>query len=145
LFHLSALIRWLVFWLPATAVGVGVAGLWVDGSVALVGGVVWLFCQFMLAVWFPTFSFERWGYQVREADLVVAHGVFFREVIALPTGRIQHVDMKQGPLEQWLGLARLQVYTASGMGADAVIPGLDLEVAERLRDALATVSGDDGV
>ena len=59
--------------------------------------------------------------------------------------RIQHVDMRQGPLEQWMGLARVQVFTASGMGADGSIPGLKFEQAQRLRDQLLQFEGDDGV
>jgi membrane protein YdbS with pleckstrin-like domain len=55
------------------------------------------------------------------------------------------VDLKQGPLEQWMGLTRVQIYTASGMGADGVIPGMALGLAESLRDQLVSVVGDDGV
>jgi membrane protein YdbS with pleckstrin-like domain len=63
----------------------------------------------------------------------------------VPTNRIQHVDVRQGPLEQWLGLSRVLVYTASGMGADGVIPGLNVETAEALRDQLVRTEGDGGV
>jgi hypothetical protein len=37
------------------------------------------------------------------------------------------------------------VFTASGAGADGVIPGLALEVAQALRDQLVAFEGDDGV
>jgi membrane protein YdbS with pleckstrin-like domain len=55
------------------------------------------------------------------------------------------VDVKQGPLEQWLRLARVRIHTASGIGADGVIPGLTLDQAELLRDRLVRPSGNDGV
>ena len=145
LFHLQSLLRLVLFWVPVSVVACVVLCGFVSMFTAVTVVAVWLFVQFLLAVWLPTFAFERWGYVVRDSDLLVTHGVFFREVVALPTARIQHVDMRQGPLEQWMGLARIQVYTASGMGSDAVIPGLDIDVADALRDRLAQVSGDDGV
>ena len=145
MFHVQALVRLVMVWVPLIVVISGVAMAWASTAVGVAVGVCWLFAQFMLAVWLPTFSFERWGYLLRENDLLVTHGVFFREVTALPSARIQHVDMRQGPIEQWWGLARVFVYTASGMGADVVIPGLEYDVAVRLRDELAAVSGDDGV
>jgi len=39
----------------------------------------------------------------------------------------------------------LQIYTASGMGADGVIPGLEREAAAEMRSQLIAVGGDDGV
>ena len=71
--------------------------------------------------------------------------MLIRSIVAIPTSRIQHVDTRQGPIEQWMGLARLQVHTASGVGGDGMIPGLELPVAEALRDQLVDVDGEDGV
>ena len=145
LFHLQALSRWSFFWLPVSvAAGVGLSfvmpALW-----SILGASLFAFSLFLLALWYPTWAFERWGYSLRDDDLVIARGVLVRHIVAIPTSRIQHVDTRQGPIEQWLGLARLQVYTASGMGADGVIPGLDLDDADDLRDRLVRIEGDDGV
>jgi len=134
-----------VFWVPL-AIGVGVAlALVVPWPWALGGGAILFLLLFLFSVWYPSLAFDAWGYQLRPDDLLIAHGVIVRQVAAIPTNRIQHVDTKQGPLEQWLGLARVLVYTASGMGADGVIPGLDLDDAEDLRDRLVALGGDDGV
>ena len=145
LFHLQALTRLFFFWLPTTvAMGVGLAFL-IPLLGAVISALAFFLAMFLLAIWYPTWAFDRWGYLLRDEDLVITHGVFIRRVSAIPTHRIQHVDTRQGPLEQWLGLARLQVYTASGMGADGVIPGLLLQDAESLRDELVRLEGDDGV
>ncbi len=145
LFHAQALIRLVLFWVPVTAMaGAAAAATWSAWS-AFWGASAWMLFVFLLSIWWPTWSFERWGYRLREGDLLIANGVLFRSVVAIPTGRIQHVDTRQGPLEQWLGLARLHVYTASGMGADGVIPGLVAADAEGLRDQLVAARGDDGV
>ena len=114
---------------------------WVAGATAF----AWFGLMFVYAVWYPSFAFERWGYALREEELIIGRGVLFRSITAIPLGRVQHVDTRQGPLEQWMGLARLQVYTASGMGADGVIPGLTIPDAELLRDELLQIRGDDGV
>lgn len=145
LFYLQAFSRLLLFWVPVTTVGIVVAAATVSLTMGLVAGLSWLFLQFVLALWLPAIAFQRWGYALREDDLLIRRGVIVRSVTAIPLSRIQHVDTRQGPLEQWIGLARLQIHTASGVGGDGAIPGLALEAAEALRDHLVEVKGDDGV
>lgn len=145
LFYLQAFARLLLFWVPVTTVGIVVAASTLSLTVGLVGGLSWLFLQFVLALWLPALAFDRWGYALRGADLLIRRGVIVRSVTAIPLSRIQHVDTRQGPLEQWVGLARVQIHTASGVGGDGAIPGLELETAEALRDRLVEVKGDDGV
>lgn len=146
LFYLQATSRLLLVWVPASvalAVGVGLTSSALGG---LGAGAALFFAMFLLAVWYPSLAFDRWSYAITDEGVLIARGVVTRRVTAIPLGRIQHVDTRQGVLEQWIGLARLQVFTASGIGGDGVIPGLDLAVAEGLRDRLVQSSGgDDGV
>lgn len=146
LFHLQALVRLALFQLPSTAalVALGVATIGAAPSFA-VGGLLAV-VQLVSALWMPTLSFDRWRWRVRELDLEVERGVWVRRATSVPLCRIQHVDVQQGVFEQWLGLARVAVHTASGLGADGVIPGLEHDDALDLRDALvARGDGDDGV
>lgn len=146
LFYLQAFLRFGLFWVPVTlgtslaAAAFVMPALWATGL-----AVAWLFLLFMAAIWVPTLAFDRWAYALREDDLVLSRGVWIRSVTAIPVSRIQHVDTRQGPLEQVLGLARVQIHTASGVGADGVVPGLTQQDAEALRDELIRVSGDGGV
>ena len=146
LFYLQAFTRLVIVWMPASVVlgvGLAVTTSWWAGLAG--GGALFLFV-FLMAVWYPTLAFDRWGYQIAETEVLIARGVLVRRVTAIPLSRIQHVDTRQGVIEQWMGLARLQVFTASGIGGDGVIPGLDLAVAEEIRDRLVRVkAGDDGV
>lgn len=105
----------------------------------------WLLVLLLLTLWMPALAHQRWAYALRGEDLLISRGVLFRVITAIPTQRIQHVDVRQGPLEQWLGLSRVQIHTASGVGADGVIPGLETATAEALRDQLVAATGDDGV
>lgn len=75
------------------------------------------------------------GYLDREEDLVTASGIMFRSVTITPYGRVQSVELHEGPIERRYGIARISFSTASS-DADGSIPGLPREEAERLRDLL---------
>ncbi|WP_062516194.1 PH domain-containing protein [Demequina gelatinilytica] len=72
-----------------------------------------------------------------EDDLLVRKGRMFRSVTVVPYGRMQFVDVKAGPLDRALGIATVQLHTASP-GTDASIAGVPAEEAARLRDRLTT-------
>lgn len=76
------------------------------------------------------------GYCERDDDLLVRRGVMFRTLVVVPYGRMQYVDVQAGPLDHRLGIATLQLHTASP-ATDATIPGLVPAEADRLRDRLA--------
>jgi membrane protein YdbS with pleckstrin-like domain len=76
------------------------------------------------------------GYAEREDDLLVRRGILFRDLVVVPYGRMQYVDVRAGPVDRRFGIASVQLHTASP-GTDAHIPGLPPEEAARLRDRLA--------
>ncbi|NJP68690.1 PH domain-containing protein [Streptomyces spiramenti] len=78
---------------------------------------------------------RSWRYREREDDLLISKGVLWRQMIVVPYGRMQLVEVTSGPLDRKFGLARLQLHTAAA-ATDATIPGLDPDEAERLRDRL---------
>jgi membrane protein YdbS with pleckstrin-like domain len=80
---------------------------------------------------------RAWGYAEREDDLIVRHGVLWRAIVVVPYGRMQYVDVEAGPLDRALGIARVQLHTASA-ATDAAIPGVPAAEAARLRDRLAS-------
>ncbi|GAB2690849.1 PH domain-containing protein [Thalassiella azotivora] len=94
---------------------------------ALAGWLLWLIGRQVRAI----------GYAEQEDDLLIRTGVMFRTLVVVPYGRMQYVDVQAGPLDRALGLARVQLHTASP-GTDAAIPGLPPEEAARLRERLAT-------
>ncbi len=73
----------------------------------------------------------------RDDDLMVRRGRIFRRVTVVPYGRMQFIDVEAGPLARGLGIARVQLHTASP-GSDAHISGVPTEEAARLRDRLTT-------
>ncbi|MDO4502692.1 MAG: PH domain-containing protein [Coriobacteriia bacterium] len=92
-----------------------------------------------LAAWFvgafPPIRFARWRYQVGEHELDIMRGLFWRKRFVIPFIRVQNTDTKQGPIMRAFGLAEVTVATAAG---EHCIPGLTVEEAESLRDAIAT-------
>lgn len=79
------------------------------------------------------------GYILRADDFVYTKGLIFQRIIAVPYGRLQLVDVKQGPLLRAFNLASLRFVTAAA-GSNVELPGLEKEVAERLRDQLVAIA-----
>jgi uncharacterized protein len=114
----------------------------------IVGGFVtgwaWLWPVLLLPVAAGVFGWitigrqvNAWGYAERVDDLLIRRGLLFRELVVVPYGRMQFVDVQAGPLERAFDVAQVQLHTASA-GSDARIPGLSAAEAARLRDRLAS-------
>lgn len=73
------------------------------------------------------------GYALREHDLSYKSGVIFKSIISQPILRIQHVELKHGPIDRHFGLASLEVFSAGGAMHTFAIPGLPEEKARELR------------
>jgi membrane protein YdbS with pleckstrin-like domain len=91
----------------------------------------------LLALVWPTLRYRYWRWQIEPDRVRIQKGVVWRSRSLIPRVRVQHVDTRSSPLQRWLGLSSLIIYTAGTRGADAEIPGLAAEDAERLRDELA--------
>jgi membrane protein YdbS with pleckstrin-like domain len=81
---------------------------------------------------------RSWKYAEREDELLVSHGILFRELVVVPYGRMQFVDVAAGPLERAFGIATVELHTATP-ATDAKIPGLHPDEASRLRDRLSAL------
>ena len=92
------------------------------GAVLLALGVAWVHTRYRV-----------WTYEVRADAMYLERGVLTHVRTIAPYVRIQHVDTQRGPLERWLGLSTLVVYTAGTRGADVSIPGLTREEARDLQ------------
>lgn len=113
-------VAWQVFALPPLPV---------------VAGAVLLLVALGYGWWVIGRQARAWGYAERDDDLYIKHGAVFRELVAVPYGRMQFVDINAGPLEQLYGIATVRLHTASPRSG-ARIPGLPADEAARLRDRL---------
>lgn len=110
----------------------------VVGLVLLAVGVAWVHRRYTV-----------WVYEVRPDSLYLERGVVTHVRTIAPFVRIQHVDTQRGPLERWLGLSTLVVYTAGSRGADVSIPGLSPHEARdlqaRVKELAIEAEGGDAV
>jgi len=79
------------------------------------------------------FADQHKYYALREQDLSYASGLIFKKIVTQPILRIQHIELKRGPIARKIGLANLQVFSAGGALHTFEIPGLPLKTAEKIR------------
>ena len=84
----------------------------------------------------PRRRYRAWAYLEREDELHIRHGLLIRVQTAVPFGRVQHIDVAQGPIERRFGLARLILHTAGTRSAEIPLPGLVQHEAEQMRDRI---------
>lgn len=92
----------------------------------------------LLALTYHFFADPKKRYAVREHDIHYQSGLFFRKTLSQPILRIQHVELKQGPIERKFNLAALQVFSAGGDTHTFEIPGLAYQQAVKLRQFMLT-------
>lgn len=117
---------------PAVALAVAAALTGVRWTYAPAAGLVVLAAW---AWWLIGRQVSAIGYAEQDDDLLVRRGIMWRQIVVVPYGRLQYVDVQAGPVDRLLGISRVQLHTASA-STDAAIPGLLPAEAARLRDRL---------
>ena len=94
----------------------------------------------LVAVWLivrvPLRRYQARGYQLGADRLRVVRGLLFRKDTVVPFGRVQHIDVQQGPLERGYGLATLVLHTAGTHNASVSLPGLAHADAMAMREQI---------
>lgn len=92
----------------------------------------------------PERRYKRWGYQASADRLRIVRGYLFYSDTVVPYGRIQHMDVDQGPIERRYDLGTFSAHTAGTHGSTIVLPGLPhadaLALRERIRDYIKQAS-----
>ena len=84
----------------------------------------------------PARKYRHWGYDMGTDRLRVVRGYLFYRDTIVPFGRIQHIDVDQGPIDRRYGLAKLTVHTAGNHNSTVVLPGLAHTDALAMREAI---------
>jgi membrane protein YdbS with pleckstrin-like domain len=126
----TVLVAPILFSIPAVIVG-ALTGLW------WISAILWGIAAVIVVVRLGLVerNYRAWGYVERDEDLYITNGVLYRNLVAVPYGRMQLVEVASGPLERAFGLASVSLKTASAE-TNATIPGLTPDEAARLRDRL---------
>lgn len=84
----------------------------------------------------PRRRYRHWGYREGEDELEIRRGMLIRVRTIVPFGRVQHIDVAQGPVQRRFGLATLILHTAGTQGAAVPLPGILHGDAEAMRDRI---------
>jgi putative membrane protein len=60
------------------------------------------------------FRFHTMRYEFSEQGIRMSWGIIFRNEVVLNYARIQDIHLRSNAMERWLGLARIEIQTASG-------------------------------
>lgn len=83
------------------------------------------------------FRYHTLRYRFDDEGIHMKVGILFRREINLTYARIQDIHLRSGIIQRWLGLANVQIQTASGSsGPELVIEGF--KEFEAIRDFLYT-------
>ncbi len=111
-------------------------------SYLISGGAFLLVITWNLIITF--LGFKRKMYAIRDKDIIYTKGLIWFVRTSIPFNRIQHAEIKQGPIERKFKLSSLKVFTAGGQSSDLVIPGLPSETAQQLKDFILRKTAEDG-
>ena len=88
--------------------------------------------------WLGLKQYRHTAWRLDAHGLAVRRGRFWQRETRVPATRVQHLDIKRGPLQRGRDLATLVVHTAGTAHSSVSIPNLDFADAERLRDRLGS-------
>ena len=140
--------------LPARARNLMVASTAAGFGLPLSGAAVALFVaashtEFRLAVfllpllgiafgaWLGNKRYRHTAWKHDGIGFAMRRGRLWQSETRVPGSRVQHIDIKRGPLQRRLQLATLVIHTAGTQHSAVSLACLDEGDAERLRDALA--------
>ncbi len=84
----------------------------------------------------PMRRFAARGYNMSADRLRVVKGIWWNSDTVVPFGRVQHIDVDQGPIERFFGLGTMTLHTAGSHNASVHLPGLKHELAVEMREAI---------
>lgn len=91
----------------------------------------------LLGAWFGWRRHRLTFWRLDAQSLGVRRGHMWQSESHVPISRVQHLDLRRGPIERAAGLATLIVHTAGTRMNTVAVAGLAHADAEHLRDLLA--------
>lgn len=87
-------------------------------------------------VWLALKQYRYTHWRLDDDGFALRRGRMWRHETRVPASRVQHLDLRRGPLERYFRLATLVIHTAGTRHSAVSVSGLDADDAERLRDRL---------
>lgn len=108
--------------------------IWVTGWIWIAVAVVTAIYLWRMLLIVP--QVKAFQYAPMQNELLIKNGLYFKQITAIPYGRIQYVEASQGPLMRYFQINSLQVHTAAG-STEGNIDGLHETDAVALRSYLS--------
>ncbi|MEE9434306.1 MAG: PH domain-containing protein [Sphingorhabdus sp.] len=89
-----------------------------------------------LVIMLPVRRYNHRGYDMGADRIRIVRGYLFHSDSIVPFGRIQHIDVDQGPIQRRYNLATLTVHTAGNHNSTVSLPGLLHEDAIAMREEI---------
>lgn len=118
-------------------VPLAVAWWWQDLPGGIAAAVCWLAAGALLGARIAWRRMRRTWWRLDHSGLGLRRDLWWQRDTRVPTSRVQHLDVRRGPLQRRFRLATLVVHTAGSRFSAVVLDGLDEADAEHLRDTLA--------
>lgn len=99
----------------------------------------------LLGGWLGWRRHRRTSWRLDDNALAVRRDHWWHSETRVPRARVQHLDLRRGPLERTCGLATLVVHTAGSHLHAVSLSGLAVADAETLRELLARPDDHDGL
>lgn len=129
--------------LAALAAMIPIGVMMPNRTLALIAALVLLAAFPSFGLWLARKHYRYTQWKLDADGFALRRGNLWRSETQVPASRVQHLDLKHGPLERRYRLATLVVHTAGTRNSAVSITGLDETDAERLRDRLAHQIDDD--
>jgi membrane protein YdbS with pleckstrin-like domain len=100
--------------------------------IGLSGAAALVIAESLLAYYVYAYT-KSIHYAVRDHDLILGSGVFWKKEVIQPLKRIQHVEVTHGPIDKYFGLANIRLFSAGTGLSTFRIPGLDSQIAGQIK------------
>ncbi|SJZ93483.1 PH domain-containing protein [Novilysobacter spongiicola] len=135
----------LIGLVPPPALGGAITGFFLASALdsRWTGAVAGLLLGGAFGLWLALKQYRHTTWRLDPQGLALRRGRLWQRETRVPMTRVQHLDIKRGPLQRRRGLSTLIVHTAGTRHSAVTVPHLDADDAERLRDTLGRQIDDD--
>ncbi len=98
-----------------------------------IGSIILIVLLLIESFIYPIIEYKQWRYAITKDKIEFIEGIYFVKKVIIPIIRIQHIQLNQGPINKFLKLYNISIFTAGGQHK---IPNIDVKKAEEISEYL---------